>query len=504
MKHYSGIDYDHFLDDIRDMYPFGIEEAILTELIANSLDAKTSLLDMRIDPDRRVFELTDNGSGMTAKGFEMYHNFSTSFKRKGQGIGFAGLGAKLALKISDKIVTETRSKYYRGASEWKFEGRGRKVQPVWYDLKPQSDGRDLTHQGTRVRIYLKAKSSLLLKPGEVKEIILKHYDPILSASEFFEQTGIYKRITVLVNGDVLEFERSQPVRLKQYLLRRGKTRKPFALARFEYHAEPLPEERQGIAIATYGKVIRRDWLRQYFRDMERVSGVIEVPELVECLTTNKCEFRKDGNAGRKYYRFNKIAQQEFRRWLNELNLIEQKETVVDRDVKRLQRVITRIVDDIPDLQQFYGYRSNRQGLVQDDDGGLTGNFPEKIIGNSENGSENGKDGDAAAEAVNEQTSERLRALEEGDAEKAIQALRSSRSGPRISYIDVADREDISWMEGETVLINTAHPTYRKAAAKKILEYHNLFAIALAMLREVPTSYEKLELIERFMSGWGKV
>ena len=113
MKHYSGIDYSHFLDDIRDMYPFSIDEAVLVEFVANSLDAKTGVIDIRIDPDQSTFELTDTGNGMDKKGFESYHNFSTSFKRKGDGIGFAGLGAKLALKIADRIVSETRSKNFR-------------------------------------------------------------------------------------------------------------------------------------------------------------------------------------------------------------------------------------------------------------------------------------------------------------------------------------------------------------------------------------------------------
>ena len=85
MKHYSGIDYNHFLDDIRDMYPFSVDEAVLVEIIANSLDARASLVDIRLDPEQRIFELTDNGAGMDAKSFESYHNFSTSFKRKGWG-----------------------------------------------------------------------------------------------------------------------------------------------------------------------------------------------------------------------------------------------------------------------------------------------------------------------------------------------------------------------------------------------------------------------------------
>jgi len=45
---------------------------------------------------------------------------------------------------------------------------------------------------------------------------------------------------------------------------------------------------------------------------------------------------------------------------------------------------------------------------------------------------------------------------------------------------------------------------RKAVEKKVVEYHNLFATAIAMLREVPTSQEKIELLEKFMMEWGRL
>ena len=186
MRHYSGIDYNHFLDDIRDMYPFSTGEAVLTELIANSLDAKATLIDIRTDPANNVFELTDNGSGMDKKGFEVYHNFSTSFKRKGTGIGFAGLGAKLGLKIAGSIVTECRQqpgrrgKYFWGASEWKFQKRGRMSVPMWYDL----DTRMLTQHGTRVRMYLKPKQSQLLDADTVRAILLRHYFPLMALGRY--------------------------------------------------------------------------------------------------------------------------------------------------------------------------------------------------------------------------------------------------------------------------------------------------------------------------------
>ena len=498
MKHFSGIDYEHFLDDIRDMYPFSIEEAILIELIANSLDAKTTLLDIRIDPQRKLFQLVDNGSGMDARGFDNYHNFSTSFKRKGQGIGFAGLGAKLALRIAERIVTETRSKNFWGASEWRFERKRKTSLPVWFDLEE----RTLAHVGTSVRLELRHRSQLLLDPGAVRSVILSHYLPLIALSEFYESVRLYRHITVLINGEVLEPPAHSPLKAKQYVLRRGKSRTPFALARFEPHAQPLPDSLQGIALSTYGKIIRRDTLKQYFKEMDRISGIIEVPELVECLTTNKCDFRKDGTAGRKYYRFNKVAQQELRNWLEELQLIEKKELIADRDVQRLQRVVNRIVEEIPDLQQFYGVRSERIGLVHDDDGTLLGARPEQIP--SAERTNEFTDRENAVRQALEEAERGGEALQSGEDLPASRRLSHARFGPMIRHLSAPQRDDMSWMEGDTVFVNTAHLAYRKALEKKTLEYHELVAIALAMVREVPTTQEKIELLEKFMSGWGRV
>ncbi|HUI64861.1 MAG TPA: ATP-binding protein [Bacteroidota bacterium] len=499
MKHYSGIDYEHFLDDIRDMYPFSVEEAVLVELVANALDAKTSLIDIRYDPAENIFHLIDNGHGMDPKGFEMYHNFSTSFKRKGQGIGFAGLGAKLALRISERIVTETRSKKFWGASEWKFERRKKTAHPVWFDLQE----RTLPHEGTRVTIYLKQKSSLLASGAELTRIMLTHYLPLLVAKEFYQSVRIYRPITVLLNGELLRAPELKSEKEKQFLLRRGRSRKPYALARFELHGAPLPDSMQGIAISTFGKIIRRDWLKQHVKEFERITGIIEVPELVECLTTSKSDFRKEGTAGAKYYRFSKAAQQEFRRWLEEINLLDPTQGSPDRDTQRLQRVVNHIVAGMPDLQQFFGFRQEREVLVHSAQGNGQGD--------AEDASSAGELSahDSSAESRNEAETEHTKerggiTLEDGTELPAERRVRMTKFGPAIRHVHASERADISWMEGETVLINTAHPTYHKAEEKKILEYHNLFAVALAMLREVPSAQEKLALLEQFMSQWGRV
>jgi len=498
MKHLSGIDYEHFLDDIRDMYPFSVEEAVLVELIANSLDAKTSLIDIRVDPAQNLFQLIDNGRGMDERGFELYHNFSTSFKRKGQGIGFAGLGAKLALRISDRIVTETRSKKFWGASEWKFERKRKTSYPVWFDLEERA----LPIEGTRVAIYLKPRSRRLVSVDEIRRVILTHYLPLIVARDFYQNVRLYRPITFLLNGELLQPPETHPVAAKDYVLRRGRSRKPFALARFELHPAPLPEEIQGIAISTFGKIIRRDWLKQQVKEFERITGIIEVPELVECLTTSKCDFRKDGTAGAKYYRFNKAAQMEFRRWLEEVHLVEPQAMKSDRDVQKLQRLVSHIVAEIPDLQLFYGARADREGLASGEGGDAVGSRPEPAVATGK-GTGN-SDGNGEAVAAEDHIPRGGITLEEGGDIAAIRRQRSSRFGPIIRHKDAPERGDISWTEGDTVLINTAHPAYRKAAERKAVEYHDLVAIALAMLREVPSAQEKLALLEKFMGEWGKV
>ena len=40
--------------------------------------------------------------------------------------------------------------------------------------------------------------------------------------------------------------------------------------------------------------------------------------------------------------------------------------------------------------------------------------------------------------------------------------RTARGGPRIDRVSYPDRMEISWLEADTVIINTAHPTYTMA------------------------------------------
>ncbi len=52
--------------------------------------------------------IVDDGAGMRRRELARYHDIASSTKSRGAGIGFAGVGIKIALLVSSEVVTETR------------------------------------------------------------------------------------------------------------------------------------------------------------------------------------------------------------------------------------------------------------------------------------------------------------------------------------------------------------------------------------------------------------
>ena len=71
--------------------PGSIEETILTEIMANSLDSGASSIQLFTDPAGRTLTV-NNGSGMKRRELAPFHNIAASTKTRGEGIGFAGVG----------------------------------------------------------------------------------------------------------------------------------------------------------------------------------------------------------------------------------------------------------------------------------------------------------------------------------------------------------------------------------------------------------------------------
>lgn len=85
-----------------------IEEVIITELVANSLDSRASEIQFFTSPDECAVVCVDNGIGMRRDEIYQYHDIAATAKERGKGIGFAGVGAKLSLLVAKSVITESK------------------------------------------------------------------------------------------------------------------------------------------------------------------------------------------------------------------------------------------------------------------------------------------------------------------------------------------------------------------------------------------------------------
>ena len=102
------VDLHHLLEDLRDAYPGSIEETIITEMVANALDSGATRIDLITRSEESTITVVDNGSGMQRRELVRYHDIAATTKKRGRGIGFAGVGIKLGLLVCEEVFTETK------------------------------------------------------------------------------------------------------------------------------------------------------------------------------------------------------------------------------------------------------------------------------------------------------------------------------------------------------------------------------------------------------------
>jgi len=508
--HESSVNFHNLIKDLAEMYPFEVDKVVVVELVANALDAKANKVSVEYNTEKKVLIVSDNGEGMTASQFDEYHDFAAGLKTRGTGIGFAGVGAKISFNVADRVISETRSKNFRGGSDWYLHS---KKKLLWNDTSPSH----LRNNGTRVEVHFKSGfTPSYATTDDLIQLLKRHYLPLFEQKflALYQSFSFYsKNLRFEVNGRNIE-----PVNVIADLslektndffpTKAGKKIEYglFGLSASEY---PFGSDACGVLLCTHGKVVKGDLFNQFPGVFgPRVFGLVEVPGFINFLTTAKTDFIRARGKYREFESLYDPIRKEFKAWLEKSIGIQSLESITDADeARKLEREIKKIVEDIPELEEFFGFRAKKTVLQPSASGPLNADVHEGAEGTFSSGdgvksSKPGKapldEGEGAGQAlVENQTS--------GE-KKASPISRTARRGPMIGFSSAPEKPELSWVEGNKVVINSGHPSYAKiksnAQARKV---HSFFAIGVAVQRVMSTaaSAPDLMFVDRLMTALGK-
>ena len=531
------VDLQHLLEDLRDAYTGSLEETILTEITANALDSGAARILFQPSAADGTLTVVDDGRGMKRRDLGRYHDVAASSKARGEGIGFAGVGIKLGLLVAEEVVTETRRGATHAATTWRLATRYR-APWKWIPPPGLTNGR-----GTAVQLRLSNPLSPLLDAGYLEEALRTHFAPLLDPVYDDLLRQHYPNGITLEVGQPLE--RGRPVVRDRVTIpiRMGRKRLPSAIVILQRHDHPLPEDQQGIAISTYGKVIKRgwDWLGLAPASAWRVTGLVEAPELSACLTLSKNDFVRTGPRGAAYLAYRKAIQEVVSRQLGAWGDSREGETAprtlrLERD---LERVLEDLADDFPLLRSLVDHRRGGQKRLPlpgrgdervpgslfahvgagDHDGGggeaAASGEPEPEIGAEPTDVSGSPTEDAETSPATprdaESASRTPPAAGDGDVATAAAVgslgtvpgrRRAARYGLMVQFESRPDDAELGRLVDSTIWINDAHPAYARAAASRSSGYHLALTVALALAPLAVGASEEHGFITQFLAHWG--
>ena len=498
------VDLLHLLEDLRDAYAGQLEETILTEIVANSLDSGAAQVRLTTDPGAATLDVVDDGRGMSRGELRRYHDLGASSKIRGRGIGFAGVGIKLGLLVCGEVVTEARRGKTHVATTWRLASRHR--APWTWTPPPGLVG----VRGTAVRLHLQNALSPLLDAGFLETTLRRHFQPLFETAFDRILARVYPSgVTFVVNGRALARGDVGPDRAS-LAVRVGRQRTPSAVGYLERRPAPLGTDETGVAVSTRGKVIKRgwDWLGVSPAEPGAVAGLIEVPVLAECLTLSKADFIKTGPRGAIYLAYRKAIQEAITAQLvewGETRASEPRRGAPRRLERDLQSVLDELAGDFPLLATLVERRAGGQrrlafgaaggtapaaGLVAMA-GGPDEEYPQQV---------------EAPLAVTEPAAEHQRerhATETAVPGDAHAPKRPAHHGLRIEFASRPDDDQLGRLVQSTVWVNTAHPAYTRATAARADAYHMALTVAMALAPLAVEPADAHGFVTAFLTRWGE-
>ena len=500
------VDLLHLLEDLRDAYPGATEETILVEIVANSLDSGATTVTIATDPTIPAFAVVDDGAGMRRRELARYHDIAASAKIRGERIGFAGVGIKIGLLVSEEVLTETRSGKHHVATTWRLASRHR---APWKWVPPP--GRAAA-RGTAVRLRLTSALSPLLDAGFVETALRRHFQPLFDPALTEILGARYPRgVRFVLNGQPLVTQGWEAPSIAPLAVRLARKRKAAVAGYMISDRLGLAEDRRGIAISTYGKVIKRgwDWLGVTPAAPEHVGGLIEAPGLAECLTLNKADFIRAGARGATYLAYRKAIQEAVSRqlalWGDAREEGERARRRAARPVERdLEAVLVDLADHFPLLAALVERRQGGQrrlplggaGPRARADGARFAPAPPAPVERGESPSPADRlPGEPAAPSAREESTPVALAAPAGP-------RRPARYGLSIQFEQRPDDPELGRLVESTVWVNEAHPAYRRAVASRSEGYHVALATAMTLALLAVEPAKEHAFVTEFLARWG--
>ena len=160
----------------------------------------------------------------------------------------------------------------------------------------------------------------------------------------------------------------------------------------------------------------------------------------------------------------------------------------------------------PELVEFLGSSSRKEdkALTQNSNGEIESHFESGMEVTYSVNTEGQTTKGVAPVVPGEKDGE---SLAEGGEERAKSVSRKVRTGPKIAFSLRPDQAELAWIEGNSIIINSGHPSYEKAKTNptsRIL--HNLFSIGSAVQKLILSDGTKkpdLIFVDKMMAAWGK-
>jgi len=505
------VDLLHLLEDLRDAYPGSTDETILTEIVANALDSGAARIAIDTDASVPAVTIADDGAGMRRRELARYHDIAASTKVRGAGIGFAGVGIKIALLVCAEVLTETRRRGHHVASAWRLASR---QKAPWRWVTPPGL---LGDHGTAVRLILANALSPLVDPGFVEASLRRNFQPLFEPALGDILREHYSRgVAFVLNGRALEAHDSSAYVIAPVVIRLARKRRPAGAGYLVRDAAPLPDELRGVAVSTFGKVIKRgwDWLGLTPGAAEHIGGLIEVPALAECLALNKVDFIRAGARGATYLAYRKAIQeavsQQLTEWGDASESTERARRRGARPVERdLEVVLADLADDFPLLGSLVEQRAGGQRRLavagrhasRDESTGARLAAPELAIASAPPEPADASDQREAA-APDTATATAPTSPAVGHVASGMRQPRAARYGLTIAFESRPDEPELAHLVESTVWVNEAHPAYRRAVVSRSEGYHVALAVALALAPLAVDPAKEHAFIVKFLARWG--